>query len=224
VSHRVRRKVSGLLHDEMPWGYTKKDIIKGGKTFGIYVKRMRVEKLGLETLNISCVEVMSRDAKFVVRDKAVRKALLAHLEARGVPPTKAYPPYPRVSPGGPEIKKVRVLTIQQKGLMAPVSKVGDRSADQERQPLGFAGLANNHHIAIFRFPDGRPDFEAVSLFEASRRLAKHEPIVQRKHDGGALFVMSLAPGDAVEFPEVLRDNLDENGSGSRSVKRRPVAS
>jgi CRISPR-associated endonuclease Csn1 len=201
VSHRVRRKVSGLLHDEMPWGYTKKDVIKGGNTLGIYVKRVPVEKLGLETLKISRVEEMSRNAKFLVRDEAVRKVLLAHLEAAGVPPTKAYPPYPHVGPGGPEIRKVRVLTIQQKDLMAPVSKVGDRSANQERQPLGFAALANNHHIAIFRFPDGRADFEAVSLFEASRRLAKHEPVVRREHDDGAVFVMSLAPGDTVAFPE-----------------------
>jgi CRISPR-associated endonuclease Csn1 len=201
VSHRVRRKVSGLLHDEMPWGYTKKDVIKGGKTLGIYVKRVRVEKLGLETLKISRVEEMSRNARFVVRDEAVRKVLLAHLEAADVPPTKAYPPYPRVSPGGPEIRKVRVLAIQQKDLMAPVSKVGDRSANQERQPLGFAALAKNHHIAIFRFPDGRADFEAVSLFEASRRLARQEPVVRREHDDGAAFVMSLAPGDTVEFPE-----------------------
>jgi CRISPR-associated endonuclease Csn1 len=201
VSHRVRRKVSGLLHDEMPWGYTNKDVLKGGKTLGIYVKRIGVEKLGLETLKISRVEEMSRNAKFVVRDEAVRKVLLAHLEAAGMPPTKAYPPYPRVSPGGPEIRKVRVLAIQQKDLMAPVSKVGDRSANQERQPLGFAALANNHHIAIYRFPDGKADFEVVSLFEASRRLAKREAVVRRKHDDGAVFVMSLAPGDTVEFPE-----------------------
>ncbi len=201
VSHRVRKKVSGPLHDEMPWGYTGQDTVKDGKKFGIYAKRMPVEKLSLETLKINRVEEMSRNAKFVVRDEAVRKALLAHLEAAGAPPAKAYPPYPRVSLDGPEIRKVRVLTIQQRDLMAPVSKAGNSSADQERRPLGFADPANNHHIAIFRLPDGRADFEVVSLFEASRRLAKGEPIVRRSRGDGAVFVMSLAPGDTVKFPQ-----------------------
>jgi CRISPR-associated endonuclease Csn1 len=201
ISHRIRKKVSGPLHDEMPWGYTEQDFIKNGKTFGIYVKRKPVEALGIETLKISRVEEMSRNAKFIVRDEAVRKALLAHLEAVDVPPAKAYPPYPRVSPDGPEIRKVRVLSIQQKDLMAPVSKVRGRPTSQERQPLGFADPANNHHIAIYLLPDGKADFEVVSLFEASRRLAKGEAIVRRKRDGGAVFIMSLAPGDTVEFPE-----------------------
>src|SRR6516165_4634044 len=79
--------------------------------------------------------------------------------------------------------------------------VGDGSAGQERGPLGFVDPAKNHHIAIYRLPDGKADFEVVSLFEASRRLAKAEPIVRRKRDGGAVFIMSLAPGDTVEFPE-----------------------
>jgi CRISPR-associated endonuclease Csn1 len=200
VSHRVRKKVSGPLHKEMPWGYTEQDIAKDGRSLRVYVKRMPVEKLGLETLKISRVEDISRTAKFVVRDEAIRKTLLRHLEAANVLPTKAYPPYPRVSPDGPEIKKVRVLTVQQKNLMMPVSKVRD-PASRAKRPNGFADPANNHHIAIFRLPDGRADFEVVSLFEAARRLARREPVVRRTRDDGAAFVMSLAPGDAIEFPE-----------------------
>jgi CRISPR-associated endonuclease Csn1 len=183
----------------MPWGYTERDFIKDGRTFGIYVKRRPVEELGIETLKISRVQEMSRNAKFIVRDEAVRKVLLANLEAADMPPAKAYPPYPRVSPDGPEVRKVRVLAIRQKDLMMPVSKVGDGSAGQGREPLGFADPANNHHIAIYRLPDGKVDFEVVSLFEASRRLGKGEPIVRRKRDNGAEFIMSLAPGDTVEL-------------------------
>jgi CRISPR-associated endonuclease Csn1 len=201
VSHRVRKKVSGPLHDEMPWGYTGRDVVKDGKTFGIYVRRMPIEKLALETLKINNVEDTSRNAKFVVRDEAARRALLTHLEAAGVPSAKAYPPYPCITPDGPEIRKVRVVTVQQKTLMAPVSKVGDRSAGRERQPLGFADPANNHHIAIYKLPNGKADYEVVSLFEASNRLTKREPIVRRKRDDGAAFIMSLAPGDTVEFPD-----------------------
>lgn len=47
VSHRVRKKVSGPLHDEMPWGYTQQDFEDGKKTFGIYVKRIQLKNWAL---------------------------------------------------------------------------------------------------------------------------------------------------------------------------------
>jgi CRISPR-associated endonuclease Csn1 len=187
VSHRVRKKVSGPLHAEMPLGYTDHDVTKGGVTSGIYVKRMAVEKLSLDALKIASVEEMSRQAKFVVRDKAVREALRAHLEAANKPPAKAYPPYPRVSPEGPEIRKVRVLAVQQKNLMVPVAN-------------GFADPSSNHHIAIYQTTAGKVGFEVVTLFEASRRLSRREPVVRRKREDNAQLVMSLSPGDALQFP------------------------
>lgn len=91
-----------------------------------------------------------------------------------------------------------MLSKQQKELMAPVSKTGDRSGGQQRQPLGYADPGSNHHIAIYRLPDGKADFEVVSLFEASRRLSKREPIVRRVRHG-AMFVMSLSAGDTISF-------------------------
>jgi CRISPR-associated endonuclease Csn1 len=187
VSHRVRKKVSGPLHEELPRGYTNENITKNGTSLGIFVKRTPVEKLTLETLKISHVEQISRKAPFVVRDDTTRKALLAHLEATNLPPAKAYPPYPRVSPDGPEIRKTRVLTVQQEKLMVPVAN-------------GFADPANNHHIAIYQMPSGRVDYDVVSLFRASRRLARREPVVKRKRDDGATLIMSLSAGDALEFP------------------------
>lgn len=198
VSHRVRKKISGPLHEEMPLGYTGEDIAKNGKSLGIYVKRMPVEKLSLETLKTDSVEKISRIAKFVVRDNELRKLLLAHVEAAGGKADKAYPPYPRVGPDGPEIRKVRVLATQQKELMVPAS-------------TGFADPANNHHIAIYRLPDGKVNFEVVSLYEASRRLAGREPVVCRDRGDDSKFIMSLAPGETLEI-------LEGNNKGMRIVQ------
>src|SRR6185312_2762161 len=195
ISHRVRKKVSGPLHGEMPFGDTKDEAVKDGTKSGIYVKKMPVENLSLATLKIDSVSQITRTAKFVVRDPAVRRALAQHLEKGGGNPKKAYPPYPRLTPDGPEIRRVRVLSLQQKSLMAPVAmKINDQGV---REPSGFADLAKNHHIAIYRLTDGSADFEIVSLYEASRRLANGEPIVRRKRQG-AKFMMSLAPGDAMQ--------------------------
>ena len=83
---------------------------------------------------------------------------------------------------------MRLTVKQQLALMAPVS-------------TGYADLGDNHHIAIYRKPDGDVEGEVVSLFEAAQRLVRREPIVQRKRKDDAKFVMSLSPGDAVEFTD-----------------------
>ena len=65
---------------------------------------------------------------------------------------------------------------------------------------GFADPSSNHHVAIYRMPNKSVVFDVVTLFEASRRLARHEPIVIRKREDGADLIMSLSPGDALQFP------------------------
>jgi CRISPR-associated endonuclease Csn1 len=63
---------------------------------------------------------------------------------------------------------------------------------------GYADQGSNHHIAIYKRHDGSVEFEVVSLFDASGRLARREPVVRRERPD-CQFVMSLAPGDAVQF-------------------------
>jgi CRISPR-associated endonuclease Csn1 len=41
----------------------------------------------------------------------------------------------------------------------------------------------------------------VSLFEAARRVSFREPVVRRQGEEGAEFIMSLSPGEAVEYPD-----------------------
>jgi CRISPR-associated endonuclease Csn1 len=187
VSHRVRKKVSGPLHDEKPLGYAGKDITKSGKLLGVYTKRVGVEALSLGTLKLTQPADITRNAKFVVRDEQIRRTLFAHLEHNGGSPEKSYPPYPRVSGSGPEIRKVRVLTTQQKELMRAALN-------------GFVDPASNHHIAIYRLASGAIDFETASLFDVAKRLSRRESIVKRKRGDNSSFLMSLAAGDAVEFP------------------------
>ncbi|MEE4208823.1 MAG: type II CRISPR RNA-guided endonuclease Cas9 [Parvularcula sp.] len=175
VSHRVRKKVSGALHKETTYGDTKNDVRPESVTYREFVTRKNVAAL-------------TRGDLASVRDKRIRELLQESVERRGGDPKKAFPPYPRLGHDGPEIRKVRLLHIQQLRLMAPVA-------------TGYADLGANHHIAIYRNPDGSVDFEVVSLFEAARRLTQREPIVRRQQKNGAKFVMSLAPGETIEAPE-----------------------
>ena len=174
VSHKVRKKVSGPLHKETIYGDTGEDTQTKTGTYREFVRRKQVE-------------VLTKGEYDDIRDPHIRKVMQDWLAEHGGDPKKiVWKTYPRVSPKGPEIKRVRILVRQQIKLMAPVS-------------TGYADLGSNHHIAIYQRPDGKAEFEVVSLFEASRRLARREPIVQREREG-ARFVMSLAAGDAVRFP------------------------
>lgn len=179
VSHRVRKKVSGPLHKETTYGDTRKDEKKGNITYRWFVTRKKVEELTQEMVQ------GIRDKR--IADPHIRKIIQQWVAERGDDPKKAFPPYPRLGESGPEIRKVRLEIKQQLALMAPVT-------------TGYADLGANHHIAIYRQPDGTAVFEVVSLFEAARRLARREPVVRRKREDDARFVMSLAPGDAIQFP------------------------
>jgi CRISPR-associated endonuclease Csn1 len=173
VSHRVRKKVSGPLHKETTYGDTGIDEKTKTGTYRLFVTRKPVERLSKSEIE----EIVDDRVRLIVRD---------WVAARGGDPKKAFASFPRVSEGGAEIRKVRLRSKQQLALMAGVS-------------TGYADMGNNHHVAIYRLPSGKADFEVVSLFEASRRLMWREPVVLRRRDDNATFVMSLSVGDTIKF-------------------------
>jgi hypothetical protein len=89
-----------------------------------------------------------------------------------------------------EIRKVRICLKQQPGLMVPV----------RASKRAYAEPGENHHMAIFATTDGKVVYEIVSRFEATRRVRLGQPVVRRSDGGGRRFVMSLAIGDILEFP------------------------
>lgn len=183
VSHRVRKKVSGPLHKETTYGDTGVDVTTASGLYRQFVTRKRVEALSRSELGGD-----PDKGGEGIRDARVREVLQEWVRQYGGDPRKAFPSYPRIGEHGPEIRKVRLLRKQQLSLMAPVS-------------TGYSDLGNNHHIAIYRCADDKVEFEVVSLYEASRRLARREPVVRRDRGDGSVFLMSLASGEAVEFPE-----------------------
>lgn len=174
VSHRVRKKISGPLHKETAYGDTgEEETGEGGPTYRFFVTRKNVEALSKKELG-------------EIRDERVREIVKEWVDDHGGDPKKAFPPYPKRGPQGPEIRRVRVLKKQQVELMVPAS-------------TGYADPGNNHHIAIYRLPNGKVDYEVVTLLEAASRLARHEPVVRRKRGDGARFVMSLSLGDSLRI-------------------------
>ncbi|MFN3370900.1 MAG: type II CRISPR RNA-guided endonuclease Cas9 [Sphingomonadaceae bacterium] len=178
VSHRVRRKVSGPLHKDTTYGDAGPAEGTGGIAYRWFVTRKPVEAL---TRSLLADDEAWPDAH-------VRERVRAWVEAHGGDPKKAFVNgYPTVSDGGAPIRKVRIRVKQQAKLMAKLRN-------------GYADLGNNHHAAVFRHPDGRVETEIVSLFEAADRLRRRQPVVRKELDGAPL-VMSLAQGDALQFPD-----------------------
>ncbi len=175
VSHRVRKKVSGPLHEETVYGRSSKEEMRGNVTYRKYVTRKPVEKLTLK-------EISS------IIDESVRSLIKDHIDKNGGKLEKAFPPYPRLGLGGAEIRKVRVYKDRQPLLMVPTS-------------TGYVAKGNNHHIAIYRQPDGSIDADVVSLFVAMQRLRKRESLVKCKRQDGAKFIMSISLGDTIYIPD-----------------------
>ena len=179
VSHRVRKKISGPFHKETVYGDTKKESFSNGQpTYRYFVSRKRVEDLSKSDLKEKNKELWP--------DQQVRAIVDAWVKGHGGDPKKAFPPYPKRGPKGPEIRKVRLRRKQQMDLMAPVS-------------TGYADLGNNHHIVIYRLANGSIDREVVPLLEAARRIVRREPVVRREREDGAQFLMSLSAGDSLRL-------------------------
>ena len=180
VSHRVRKKVSGPLHRETVYGDTEESVSgQGGQSYRVFVSRKNVEDLSKRDLREKNKELWP--------DQKLRRIVVAWVNRHGDgDPKKAFPPYPKRGRKGPRVRRVRLRKKQQIELMAKVS-------------TGYSDLGNNHHIAIYRLPEGTVDYEVVSLLEASRRKGRHEPVVRRERGDGAQFVMSLSPGDSLQL-------------------------
>lgn len=184
VSHRVRRKVSGPLHEETVYGDTGGESADRGTTYRHLVRRKPVEELkASESERFSGARIID------IIDDGVRDIVREWVDRHGGDPGAAFAHgYPRRGRKGPEIRRVRLRVRRQIELMAKAS-------------TGYAALGSNHHIAIYRLEDGTVDWEVTSLLEASRRVARHEPVVRRDRGDGARFLMSLSPGDSVRIAE-----------------------
>ena len=183
VSHRVRRKVSGQLHKETIYGDTGEEIAGGrGTTYRYFVRRKAVEELkNSESERFNGTRIID------IVDDGVRDIVRGWVDKHGGDPGAAFVHgYPKRGRKGPEIRKVRLRVKQQIELMTKAS-------------TGYADLGNNHHIAIYRLADGTVASDVVSLLEASRRKARHEPVVRRERGDGAQFVMSLSSGDSLQL-------------------------
>lgn len=181
VSHRVRKKVSGPLHKETAFGRTNESNTKRGVTFQRYVFRKSLQAL-------------SQSEVSGIRDPRVRSEVTSWVETHGGSPKTAFATFPTLGLGGPEIRKARIYFDQQERLMASTDR-------------GCFDPGSNHHIAVYRLADGTIEFDPVSLYRASLRLGKRQPVIERNGPAGSIFLMSLSQGDSLQFAKGERSGI-----------------
>ena len=191
VSHKVRKKLSGALHEGTYFGKTQKS--EGDSYY--YVAREPIENL----MDPATKKV--RKGKIEgIRDERIKEIIKNFITENGGSLKEALKRgYPRLpSQKGrhePEIRKVRILEKAQPKTMTEAAS-------------SWVKTGNNHHISIYRLPNGTITYETVSLLEAKKRLARKQPIVNKTHpEQGGELLMSLSKGDLVFFPK------RENGQG-----------
>lgn len=181
VSHRVRRKVAGALHEETIYGPTPKT--------GEFVVRKP-----LETLTAAMIDD--------IRDPEVKRLVVERLKKFDIEPGSK-------QTIGKEVWKEPLFMVRKPGRSssnaAAIKKVRLIRRDETIRPLHAGGQyvkpGSNHHVCIFEYQDakGKTKRESVwvSMLEAIRRIRDGEQIIQRTHPNrpAAKFVMSISRGE-----------------------------
>jgi CRISPR-associated endonuclease Csn1 len=217
VSHKVRKKIRGGLHEGTIYGRLR-DSFTGELSFnesGIPLYKVRKPLHSLEDIGQvhKIIDPVIRNLVIsrMIQHGADPKAIASGKKVSVPKSTFSEPMYMPKNDGtlGPKIRTVRLMVPA--GKIFPVSTEGVRSK-------AFVEPGNNHHIVIFeREHNGKPErwSQVVSLFEVVKRLNQNEaPIMREKEDWD--FYYSLQANDLF-IPNVT--SLDEFDSNKHKLYR-----
>lgn len=197
VSYRVDAKITGALTDDSHLSLVRDR--KTGKVIeGTFAKRIDLTKTGVTAGDISSIcdnhvrnivwahvrqfddsgfmpehadDDRRHDKKKINAhiDKAIKKAFAEPAQLPKMPTrSDKHPPNP--------IRRVRIFVKQNQNLTILVNKkTGARALK-----------GDNHHVALYRQPDGTYSSEVVSKIEAQRRVQKGEPVIAKTSVGNPL--------------------------------------
>jgi CRISPR-associated endonuclease Csn1 len=198
VSHRVRRKISGPLHEETNYGPTG---LKDEDGQDVFVYRKRLDELTIPMVD-AIVDNIVRD---IVQHRLAEKDVDLRATNRSIPKEVWKDPlYMRRTKSDKQIpiKKVRIRDVMNNAI--PL-------CDKTGRPYRAVKSGSNHHIEIFEHIDKkgqtRRDGHVITTFEAVQRRLRGEFVVKRDYHDGKKFVCSAAINEA--FMLRLDDGREE---------------
>jgi len=192
VSHRVRRGVSGGLHEETNYGAvyerTKGDR-REKRRDGEFVVRKSVEALSMSEVG----NIRDETIKNIVIRRLGEHKIAFGRGADKVPPKKMQEAMKDLKmPSGVPIRKVRIRVMD-----STIQSIREKTGE-----VAYVSLGANHHVCVFEWTErGKVKRGGVYVrrLDAAKRILNRDPIVQRTHPDrpDARFVMSLCTGDTI---------------------------
>ena len=187
VSHRVRRKVRGAIHEETLYSKPLQGLGKQGQPVMVRHVRKPVSSLTRSQIQ-KIVDTRVREVveeRVVAHDGDIRKALGDENNP------------PRLSTRNDESVPILSVRIQE---TINAKEIG--SAER----LRHVKLGSNHHLEVVAVLDkdgNEKKWEGaiVTLYDAYRRKQHREHIVKRNHGAGKRFKFSLCGGDTICLSE-----------------------
>ena len=196
VSHRPTRRVRGPLHEETNYGPTAEQ--------DVFVYRKPLASITFQMV----ADIRDRAVRRLVEERLAQHDLDPATQKGAIPNHVFAEPLCLPNRNGPPVPVRRVrLTTRLTGMVgfAPKNPAG---VTPGAKPYRFAKTGSNHHITLWEWEEpargSRPPRTvrgavAVTLYDAARRIARHEPLVCRTHPTrpDARFLMSLCKNDMV---------------------------
>jgi CRISPR-associated endonuclease Csn1 len=198
VSHRVKRKVKGKLHDDTIYGPTSEQNkfvyrkpLDGLKVSMIHnICDLQVKRLVVERLKEYGIEVTKNKSKHVEDEDGDDEKEVKIPKSVWEKPLMMSRKQGRVTTKAAVIKKVRLFKK-------------DETIRAIRGGTIFVKPGSTHHLVLFEFGNqkGETEWDAdfVDMLTASKRLKVNQPVIQKDIGvpPGARFKMSLSSGEMV---------------------------
>lgn len=201
VSHRVRRRVQGALHEATIYGPTQKQESPQAKDKRPWAKDW-IEDQQVVVRRKAVTDLTNTKQLAKIRDKTIRELLEDHLRRQQIDPTKPGAiskdafmgkNAPQMQSGVP-IKKIRM--VEEGQTFRPIR---DGSSSQLTKP------GSNHHIAYYAEDEKGEEVwkgEVSAMWDAARRAKNADAcgnMVNRTNGGQGRFIMSLSIGEMFEM-------------------------
>jgi CRISPR-associated endonuclease Csn1 len=142
------------------------------------------------------VNFKEKDAEFIVDDR-VKAVVIQRLKEHGGQSKNAFKdldnnPIYLDQKAGLTIKRVKCFTGLDKSKLVALHDVGGKEVD-------FVKPGNNHHIILYRDPEGEIHEEVVTFFDVVQRKLRGEPTIKKQHENGWQYVTHMMQNEMFVF-------------------------
>ncbi len=205
ISFKQNTKVRGRLHEETIYGRRRTpwlDYVKDDKGQSVYYIRKQLDSLTSNELK----HIVDKKIKEIIFNRLIEHGVDTSEKKMKVPKGVFKEPLYLESKDG-ETKKL----IKKSRVAKPFNGAVEIRKDAHVE------TGNNHHIILYKdIESGKTKGKTVSLFEATRRIKKGLPVIDKVLDNNSEFVMSIIMNEMFLVGSVP-DGFDPNDKSTYNL-------